>query len=241
MYKIKRIADDVNLILGEMPNMEMPTMGGLVFWETKKEINSFKLQVNMFTGHARILDGADYRIAWGTYNAMLTKFKMLTCEDELVAGDIIGVKRLGGIYEHYAVYIGNDEIIHYAGTGKDFSDDIKVRKAKMSNFLKDSSDFFVLDFPDEYGEPTKINYKSGMACFGDISNLLNKLIKADNYKLFSPEETVRRAKSRMGENEYNLVFNNCEHFAIWCKTGISESHQVNNIMKMVMPLKLIKV
>ncbi|WP_449418137.1 lecithin retinol acyltransferase family protein [Phormidium nigroviride] len=36
-----------------------------------------------------------------------------------------------------------------------------------------------------------------------------------------------RAKSRLGENKYDLLFNNCEHFATWCKTGKHESEQVN--------------
>jgi hypothetical protein len=45
-------------------------------------------------------------------------------------------------------------------------------------------------------------------------------------KQFSPEETVRRAISRIGEKKYNLLFNNCEHFALWCKTGMNKSCQV---------------
>lgn len=49
-------------------------------------------------------------------------------------------------------------------------------------------------------------------------------------KLYSPEETVRRARSKLGESEYNLIFNNCEHFAIWCKTGVSKSEQVDEII-----------
>jgi hypothetical protein len=32
--------------------------------------------------------------------------------------------------------------------------------------------------------------------------------------------------ARLGEQRYNLVFNNCEHFAIWCKTGRHRSTQV---------------
>ena len=31
--------------------------------------------------------------------------------------------------------------------------------------------------------------------------------------------TLQRAMSRIGEQNYNLLFNNCEHFASWCKTG----------------------
>ena len=38
--------------------------------------------------------------------------------------------------------------------------------------------------------------------------------------------TLRRAMGRLGEQRYNLIFNNCEHFAIWCKTGRHRSAQV---------------
>ncbi|UTC63339.1 lecithin retinol acyltransferase family protein [Treponema sp. OMZ 787] len=50
-------------------------------------------------------------------------------------------------------------------------------------------------------------------------------------KQYTGEETVERARSRLGEEEYNLIFNNCEHFAVWCKTGISDSSQVNKVLK----------
>ena len=46
------------------------------------------------------------------------------------------------------------------------------------------------------------------------------------YTFYSEEDTVKRAYSRLGEKDYNLIFNNCEHFAVWCKTGISDSEQV---------------
>lgn len=37
---------------------------------------------------------------------------------------------------------------------------------------------------------------------------------------------MARAESRMGERQYDLFFNNCEHFATWCKTGRRESAQL---------------
>jgi hypothetical protein len=40
--------------------------------------------------------------------------------------------------------------------------------------------------------------------------------------------TLRRAMGRLGEQNYNLLFNNCEHFAHWCKTGRHRSSQVEN-------------
>ena len=40
--------------------------------------------------------------------------------------------------------------------------------------------------------------------------------------------TLRRAMGRLGEQNYNLLFNNCEHFAHWCKTGRHRSAQVED-------------
>lgn len=45
---------------------------------------------------------------------------------------------------------------------------------------------------------------------------------------FIPEVVVQRAKSRLGERQYDLFFNNCEHFADWCKTGRGECTQLSN-------------
>jgi len=47
---------------------------------------------------------------------------------------------------------------------------------------------------------------------------------------FTPDVVIRRAISRLGEQQYNLLFSNCEHLATWCKTGISESSQVQDIL-----------
>jgi Lecithin retinol acyltransferase len=44
-----------------------------------------------------------------------------------------------------------------------------------------------------------------------------------------PEVIIRRAMSRLGEGGYNLVFNNCQHFARWCATGQHCSEQVNAV------------
>ncbi len=43
---------------------------------------------------------------------------------------------------------------------------------------------------------------------------------------YSPEEIVRRARSRLGESDYRLLSNNCEHFCHWCISGVSRSAQV---------------
>ena len=45
---------------------------------------------------------------------------------------------------------------------------------------------------------------------------------------FIPDVVIERAKSRLGERRYDLLTNNCEHFATWCKTGRSHSAQLTN-------------
>lgn len=43
---------------------------------------------------------------------------------------------------------------------------------------------------------------------------------------FHREKSATIAMSRVGETSYHLVFNNCEHFASWCRTGVHWSEQV---------------
>ena len=45
---------------------------------------------------------------------------------------------------------------------------------------------------------------------------------------FSPDQIIQRALSRLGENEYDLLDNNCEHFVNWCRLGVSESAQIQH-------------
>lgn len=171
--------------LGDAPNIKTSTMGGEFFWGTKKTINKYKLQVNKITGHARILDSDDCRIAWGDFNTMLKKFEILNTNEPIVAGDIIGVKRAHGAYEHYAVYIGNDEVIHYAARNGDFGDNICIHKAPMKDFLKDSKKFFVLAFPDKHGRPKKISLPASATGTFDI-NRIEHIVSLLEYKLYSP-------------------------------------------------------
>jgi len=51
-------------------------------------------------------------------------------------------------------------------------------------------------------------------------------VEEPNKRSFSPEESVERAFSRLGENEYNIIFNNCEHFVNWCISGMHSSAQI---------------
>lgn len=47
---------------------------------------------------------------------------------------------------------------------------------------------------------------------------------------FNRDEVARRALLRLGENRYNLLTNNCEHFCEWCVRGEHRSYQVDELI-----------
>ena len=46
-------------------------------------------------------------------------------------------------------------------------------------------------------------------------------------RTYNIEESIERAISRLGEDWYNVLLNNCEHFVTWCIVGFPSSSQVN--------------
>jgi len=48
--------------------------------------------------------------------------------------------------------------------------------------------------------------------------------------VFSPDEIADRALTHVGRDGYDLVIDNCEHFATWCATGSRTSRQVDIVM-----------
>jgi len=55
-------------------------------------------------------------------------------------------------------------------------------------------------------------------------------IKDESSARYSPETIAVRARSRLGENRYAMVTNNCEHFCAWCLHGQSRSEQIERIL-----------
>ncbi len=51
------------------------------------------------------------------------------------------------------------------------------------------------------------------------------LVKTHLQRPFSAEESILRAKLRLGEMQYHVLHNNCEHFVEWCITGKHRSRQ----------------
>ncbi len=57
-------------------------------------------------------------------------------------------------------------------------------------------------------------------------------------RCLDPETVVRNARRMIGDDNYNLFTNNCEHFAMWCKTGISSSDQIDKAEEMIVSNEL---
>ena len=146
-------------------------------------------------------------------------------------GDVIGVARTG--YEHYGVYVSNSEVIHYTSPNSDVGDN-KIMATTFERFMRGASDFFILNFPDEAGKATKsvgIGARSIMAPDILKGPSIFDLLRKIDYKRYSANEIVSRARSKLREDRYSLLFNNCEHFAIWCATNVKESQQIQKVLE----------
>lgn len=55
------------------------------------------------------------------------------------------------------------------------------------------------------------------------------LVRVCKNPQFDPSEVVIRARSRLGENCYRVLTNNCEHFCEWCLRGRNRSSQVDEL------------
>lgn len=223
-------------------NLPFPTGGGKVFWENLDCRDGYTLQRCILDGHCRILDSGNIRVAWGNEGQMRAKLQELTLGPQkrhAKYGDVIGVHRGGGLYDHYGVYENDSCVYEYAAENGDFSGEIKIRRTTMKQFVGDRGSYFVLAFPERYGLPGKLPVSTAVSAgtqpcaFGGILQYLSDMCASDEYRLYSPEETITRARSRLGERAYDLVTNNCEHYAIWCKTGMRKSHQVDVVLNRI--------
>lgn len=236
------------LEVGDCPNIETATLGGKVFWQCLDKKDGWKLQYNPIVNHGRILDENDVRKAWGDKKVITEKFRRLTRDEFLEAGDVVGVVRkkipgtkikiLGKIYEHYGIYVSDGKVVHFSSKGEEgncetSAENASIREASLNDFLDGSKDYFVLHFDKERKVPSKIQAKTNFNLY-DVNFTYYDFSSCKNLTLFTPEETVKRAYSEIGKKGYNLLVNNCEHFAIWCKTGKRESYQVKNLYSDIM-------
>jgi Lecithin retinol acyltransferase len=69
-------------------------------------------------------------------------------------------------------------------------------------------------------QPVEYISLNAFAAGGDIE------VRPEPEAMYSGTHIVERAKSRLGEDQYRLLTNNCEHFCTWCVLGVQRSAQV---------------
>ena len=130
-------------------------------------------------------------------------------------GDIVYVKRRG--YRHFGIYTGNQQVIHYYKERNPLLCDGIISETSLNEFMSGSDTLYVLN-------------GIGPAAKNNLFDWIIKRVFGGEINPFPPQETIERARSKLGEQGYNLLLNNCEHFAFWCKTGVAKSTQVDDIL-----------
>ena len=102
-----------------------------------------------------------------------------------------------GLYKHYGIYVGHDSVIHFAGPkGHEI-------EASRADIIETSVEDFLR---------------------GDLLEIQDD----DGREPLPKREIIRRARSKLYscKGDYSLLFNNCEHFANWCRYDEHTSSQV---------------
>ncbi|NEP87111.1 MAG: NC domain-containing protein [Okeania sp. SIO2C2] len=87
------------------------------------------------------------------------------------------------------------------------------------------------------GDGTVIHYRKGTETIERTSKEYftdRRKVYVKRYPVrYIADTVIQRAESRLGERKYNIIKNNCEHFATWCITGVSQSQQVKNFIPLL--------
>ena len=102
-------------------------------------------------------------------------------------------------YYHHGIFIGNDEVVQF---GHPF------------NVNEDPKNVLVIRSP--------IEDSAGPANFIEVYQYSKKELKLKN----KDEDIIKIALSHLGEGGYNILENNCEHFANRCIFNKAKSEQV---------------
>lgn len=113
------------------------------------------------------------------------------------AGDMVRVK-VGSVW-HYGVFVSEREVIEFG-------------PPPVGSLLTESAGFRIMAADvDEF------------SAGGIVERAV--LDRAEQKKRLPPDRTVALARERLGEGGYDLLHNNCEHFAYACVFGVGRSEQ----------------
>ena len=115
-------------------------------------------------------------------------------------GDHIRVNR--GLYSHHGIYVSDEEVIHFTG-----NEDDSILDWSKPEVISSDIEYFLKGDTLEVREYTDDELED----------------------LYPVDHIVQYARACLGDKGYNLIFNNCEHFANTCTLGRFRSKQVEDV------------
>ena len=131
----------------------------------------------------------------------------------LKPGDHIYCYRCLSLYRHHGIYTGDPlcEVIHFTGGRDKTKSQAKVIQSTLQEFC-DGDQLCLVAYNHPF--PMRL-YKRSDSCHKVQSESAKVVIKRAT--------EILRGQKRW--DDYNLIKNNCEHFAVYCKTGERYSSQ----------------
>ena len=118
------------------------------------------------------------------------------------------------LYEHHGIYVGDNMVVHYNGLARGIVFEKSCFEEILSNVV-----------PLDKRNVAKVE----MTSLEEFASGDTWQIKEHTNAPFSGQDIALCAKSRVGEQKYNLLINNCEHFCNECVFGEHVSEQVQNV------------
>ncbi|CAG2226069.1 PLA2G16 [Mytilus edulis] len=144
--------------------------------------------------------------------------------ESLEEGDLISIKEnILFSHNHWAVYADYGKFPHVTPIPKLEN----ASKNQFHNKRRHGSTFIWKN--DVSSEFAFVKLENFWKVVGNSKAKKNN--KKDNKRTpFRGEDIVERALSRIGPNTYNVLWNNCEHFASWCRYDKKRSAQVDKAL-----------
>lgn len=167
------------------------------------------------------------------------------------SGAVLYVDR--GLNKHFGIHIGNGQVVHFSDTDPNSKRKEKaiIHKVCLAEFLGESredikqlvngdkdKDFAIYTFKNisHYNkniEDCKILKKDYKNAPFDINTIVNRAVSSIGCNYYNSEKD-KYEKRLFG---YDLLDNNCEHFAMWCITGKASSEQTKTVSNFLSLLK----
>lgn len=97
------------------PNLPLPTLGGKQLWADRYLYSGWRIQENVLTGHARLLDPGNVRRGWGSVGGCRQAFERLRAARSIAPYDGHLVLLLHGLGRSRASFSGLEAALRAAG------------------------------------------------------------------------------------------------------------------------------